>query len=143
MLTACSSALNPSYPTNAPARVYDLDCSGKPAINAPKWSATLSYEQVIKLGDNLELVPFVGTKIESGRFLAIEYLPTEYQPGFMKSNTAITLRNSAVGWSITGFINNIENETTINTAILRPVVPVTYVGLEAPRTYGVRIGFSF
>lgn len=43
----------------------------------------------------------------------------------------------------TGFVNNVENETVIANAGLKPVVDVVYVTLRSPRTYGVRVGYKF
>ncbi|NML06326.1 hypothetical protein [Sphingomonas sp. G-3-2-10] len=46
-------------------------------------------------------------------------------------------------WSLTGFINNIEDVEVLSSGISRPVVQTVYVSLRPPRTYGVRASFKF
>lgn len=141
--TTCTSTPDSSLPLTAPARLFLLDCSGKQAINAPEWSAVLNYDHTFELGGDYSLVAQVGTKLEASRYLNIEYLPGQRQGAYRKSNASLTLRGPAEQWSISAFIDNIEDRTTVNQAIVRPIVNSIYVGLEPPRTYGLRARVGF
>ncbi|MDZ4364852.1 MAG: hypothetical protein U0943_15930, partial [Brevundimonas sp.] len=38
------------------ARFFDVDCSGKPTVNSPKWALNLGYERTFELTGDLNLV---------------------------------------------------------------------------------------
>ena len=141
--TACSATptVDPRFPLNPPATTFLIDCSGKPQINSPKWSLNLGYEHRISLDASSELVAGARTKVESSRFLSPEYLPEQKQGGYRTSDIYLTLDKG--NWSLTAFVNNVENKTVYAGTSLRPVYPVVFNILRAPRTYGVRAGFAF
>lgn len=141
--TTCVATPNPSVVLPGAGRAFTIDCSGKPQINTPEWSVNLSYEHVFPLGADHNLAVGGRTKIEASRFLSIEYLPEERQDGYMQSDLYVTLANPDKRWSLTAFVNNVENETVYAGTSLRPVLPVVYNILRPPRTYGVRAAFSF
>lgn len=124
------------------ARFYTTDCSGFQTINSPKWSLAAGYEHRFEL-DTLNLTAGVRTRIEGSRWLSLNYLPEMQENGYMSSDLYLTLENADRTWSVTGFVNNVENETVIANAGLKPVVDVVYVTLRSPRTYGVRVGYKF
>lgn len=123
------------------ARFYDIDCSGKPAVNAPEWSFNLGYERTFPLGASYDLILGARTNIETSRFLNSNFRIEEKQDGFMMSDAYMTLR--AEGWSVTGFVNNIEDAEVLARAGARPVLDFPVGTLRPPRTYGVRVGFDF
>lgn len=141
--TACATSVDPTFPRPPGQTAFVVDCSGKSQINTPEWSANLGYEHVFPLGDTMDLTFGARTKIESSRFLAIDYLPEEKQDSYMTSDLYLTLRGTRSKWSITGFVNNVENETVYAGTSLRPVYPAVFNILRPPRTYGVRAGFEF
>jgi iron complex outermembrane receptor protein len=124
------------------ARFYSTDCSGQQTINSPKWTLNLGYQHRFDLGD-MDLTVGADTQIQSSRYLSINYLPEMRQGSFMMSNAFITLENPKQRWSITGYINNIEDAEVLSNAGLKPIVDVVYVALRPPRTYGVRLGYKF
>lgn len=131
---------NPGTPI--PSRLFDIDCSGSPTINSPEFSLNLGYDHEIPVGD-LVLVLGGRTRIESSRFTNIEYLPEQKQGGYMTSDAYVTLEGPDKTWSLTGFINNIEDETILGGTVVRPVLQTVYSVLRPPRTYGVRASFNF
>ena len=131
---------NPGTPN--PARLFDIDCSGFPTINSPKWSANIGYEQEVPLGD-LTLVLSARTRLESSRYTNIDFLPEQQQGSYMMSDAHVTLEGPGKRWALTGFVNNIEDETVIGGAFQRPVLQTVYVTLRPPRTYGVRGSVRF
>ena len=140
--TACAATRNASLPVAAPAALYAVDCAGFPSINAPKWTANIGYAHDFRIGDLL-LTPSVRTRIETSRFLAIDYLPEERQGAYRSSDLSLTLAGPDDRWSITGFVNNVEDRTIRASAAQRGIIPLIYSALRPPRTYGVRAGFNF
>lgn len=133
---------NPGVPQNV-SRLFRIDCSGKQAINSPDWTANFAYEHTFDVGRGFELVAGARTRIEAGRFLAIEYLPEIYQDGFTSSDAFLTLEAPDDRWSVTAFVNNIEDDTVLAGAFVRPVLQTVYANLRPPRTYGVRLTARF
>ncbi|MFV3126940.1 TonB-dependent receptor [Niveispirillum sp. KHB5.9] len=141
--SGCSVTPNTSLPVAAPARLFTIDCSGKPAVNAPKWSLNLTYSHSFTLSPDHDLVLGARSRIESGRFLSIDYRPEQHQGGYMTSDAWLTLDAPGQGWSLTAFVNNIEDKDIYSTSFTRPILNVVYNGLRPPRTYGLRGSVSF
>jgi iron complex outermembrane receptor protein len=139
----CLLTRTSSPPLASPAQPYVVDCSGKPQINSPQWTASLSYERTFELADDRKFIGGLRTRVESGRYLSPEYLPEEYQGAYHTFDAYLTLFGAKDRWSITGFVNNIGNRTVYAGAVLRPIIPVVYDILRPPRTYGVRLGFHY
>jgi iron complex outermembrane receptor protein len=142
--TACSTTATvvPGFTLPPPGTTFLVDCSGRPQINTPKWSLNLGYERTFELSSSLELLFGARTRIESGRFLSPEYLPEERQDGYMQSDLFLTLKSDR-RWSVTAYVNNLEDETVYAGSSLRPVFPVVFNILRAPRTYGLRAAVEF
>ena len=143
-ISGCAVAPSGAFPTlPLPARAYQIDCSGKPQINSPKLIVNLSYEHTFSLTDALGLAVGARTRIQSSRYLSPEYRPEENQGAFMKSDAYVTLANSAAKWSLTAFVNNLEDKTTLAGVGPAPVTAAIYAVLSPPRTYGLRGSVSF
>jgi iron complex outermembrane recepter protein len=140
---ACPATLVTSLPVAAPARIFTVDCSGKPAINAPKWTINLGYEHTFAITTGFELTAGVRTRFETSRYLSIEYLDEQRQKSYAMSDVFLTLEPESEAWSLTGFVNNIQDETVYATSIPRPILGAVYNGLRPPRTYGVRATARF
>ncbi len=141
--SGCTVTPNSSLPVAAPARLFTVDCSGKSAVNAPKWSLNLSYSHTFEISADLDLILGARSRIESGRFLSIDYRPEQYQDGYMTADAWATLEAPGQGWSVTGYVNNLTDEDVYSTSITRPILNVVYNGLRPPRTYGLRGSVSF
>ncbi|MDB5577583.1 MAG: TonB-dependent receptor plug [Bradyrhizobium sp.] len=139
----CSVAPSATVPLNAPAKLFNVDCSGRPGINAPRWSANVGYQHRFALGD-YALVASARSRVESGRYLTLEYLEESRQGSFTSTDASLTLEAPGAKWSITGFVNNIEDSTVLSgSSGVRPFLNVTYTSLRPPRTYGVRASFRY
>lgn len=124
------------------ARFYDIDCSGKPTVNSPKWAVNVGYQHSFRLGGDMALVAGVRSNIESSRFMNSNYRPEEKQDGFMMSDAFLTLEGPQDKWSVTAFVNNIEDKEVLARAGTRPILDFPVGTLRPPRTYGVRVGFN-
>jgi iron complex outermembrane receptor protein len=121
-----------------------VDCSGRPLVNAPKWVFNLGYEHSFQLGDHGKLIAAADTRIEASRYLSLDFLELGRQGSYMMSNARLTYESPSGNFSLTGFINNIEDELVFANSLQSPAKPgVIYNQLRPPRTYGVRAGFRF
>ncbi|CCA90383.1 TonB-dependent receptor [Novosphingobium sp. PP1Y] len=124
------------------ARFFDIDCSGKPTVNSPRWSANVGYEHTFDLGGDMELIAGLRSNIESSRFLNANFRDVEKQGAFMMSDAYLTLEGPEGRWTVTAFINNIEDEEVLARAGSRPILDFPIGTLRPPRTYGARLGFK-
>lgn len=131
---------NPGTPI--PSRLFDIDCSGFPTINSPEFSLNMGYDHEVPVGE-LTLVLGARTRIESSRYTNVEYLPEQKQGGYMTSDAYVSLEGPDKRWSLTAFVNNIEDETILGGTVVRPVLQTVYAVLRPPRTYGVRASINF
>lgn len=130
-----------------------------PRINLPRWSGTVKAEQVFGLGSGT-IVLAGDMHFESGTNLrpvaAANARVGDYRSAFATLNASLTWNLPGDAISITGFINNIENEAVIGTGtgsgnvgpgtFYRPstnAADARMVTLQAPRTYGVRVSARF
>ncbi len=124
------------------ARFYDIDCSGKPTVNSPKWALNMGYEHTFEMSDAINFVLGARGNIESSRFMNSNFRPEERQDGFATADAYATLE-SRDGWNLTAFINNITDEVILARAGTRPILDFPVGTLRPPRTYGVRVGYNF
>ena len=133
----------------APARAvpggffFDTDCAGQDALNSPEWSVNLGYEHTFEFDNGMDLVAGARTTIESSRYLDVSYVPEARQAGYMVTDAFVTLKGPENRWSLTAFVNNIEDEEILANVGLRPVLDIPYGVLRPPRTYGLRAAVHF
>jgi iron complex outermembrane receptor protein len=126
------------------ARIFDVDCSGRPLVNAPEWALNLAYEHSFDLGASGRILAGADTRIESSRFLSIDYLDMGRQDSYMMSNAHLTWESESSGLAVTAFVNNIEDELVFSNSLQSPAKPGTiYNQIRPPRTYGVRATVRF
>jgi len=125
------------------ARFYDTDCSGKPTVYSPKWTLNLDYAHTFDLGHGLKLIAAARTAIKSDFYLNVSFQENEKQAAYRMSDANLTLEGGEGRWSLSGFVNNIEDRAVLVRAGNRPILNVSYGTLAPPRTYGMRFGYHF
>ena len=138
----CPSTFVP--PPNGP--VFSIDCSGRPELMTPKWTVNLGAEQTMPLPNGGDLVLGVNTRHESSRYTNLSYAPFTVVAGYWRTNATLTYNTPDRRFSVTGFVNNIENNATpeaVGTGLNFPGIPLLPVTLKPPRTFGVRVGAHF
>ncbi|NWG52978.1 MAG: TonB-dependent receptor [Hydrogenophilaceae bacterium] len=126
------------------ARIFDVDCTGRPLANAPEWTLNAGYEHRFELGGAGRIIAAVDTRLEDERFLSIDYLPEGTQGSYMMSNLRVTWENEPGDLAVTGFLNNIENELVFSNSLQSPAKPgVVYNQIRPPRVAGVRLSMRF
>ncbi|MEC3947864.1 TonB-dependent receptor [Sphingobium sp. HWE2-09] len=121
---------------------FRVNCSGQRPPNAPKWTLNLSGQQKVPL-ESGELVFDARAHYQSRTLIGLEFLPVETQPGYWLADAAITYNGPDRRFYISGFINNMFNETVKSQIFPTPGTQFYGTTLRPPRTYGVRAGFAF
>ena len=138
----CPSTFVP--PPNGP--VFSIDCSGRPELMTPKWTANLGAEQTLPLSNGGDFVLGVNTRYESSRYTNLSYAPFTVVPGYWRTNATLTYNTPDRRFSVSGYVNNIENKAVpeaVGTGLTFPTIPLLPVTLKPPRTFGLRVGAHF
>tara|TARA_R110000751_G_scaffold2018_8_gene9006 strand:+ start:364606 stop:367188 length:2583 start_codon:yes stop_codon:yes gene_type:complete len=139
-VTACETTQQPIDPATGKGS-YIVDCSGKQALNSPKWSANAGVEQTVELG-GVKLVGTFDGRYRGSREVGFNYIPQSRVGSDLTLDASLTLSELYDQWSITAFVRNLTDEAVPTTTQLGSgnIVGVNY---QPPRTYGVRARFNF
>lgn len=124
-----------------PARSFTIDCSGKPALNAPDWTINLGVQQTVELRD-FELIASVDGRYRSDRVVGFNYLPTGNSGDDLTIDASLSLVPHVQGVTATLFLRNLTNQA-MRSLYQLGAANVASVTLEPPRTYGIRVGYEF
>ncbi len=140
-ITTCGTSPTTQTVNGSTVAVYAVDCSGKDALNSPKWSINVMGEQTVPLGDYKLVLQ------ADGRYRTRAEIDGAFNPFLSADSTftadaSITFGPEDDQWYVTGFINNIGDERRLSTVSLVTNVNAFVTTYEAPRTYGLRVGFK-
>jgi iron complex outermembrane receptor protein len=128
------------------ARIWAVDCAGKPAINAPRWNATIGYQHDFRLDGNGTVTAAAEVYLSSSYQTAYDYAPQQMQGGYHMTNLRLTYTPSHGWWSLTGYVNNVENQAVVTSGYQ----PAQGLGagyntesIRPPRLYGVRVRVAY
>ncbi len=121
---------------------FTVDCSGKPAINSPRWSLNFGGEQVVPFGA-YQVVLSADTQYRSGRYVGFEYISPEYVDHSWASNAQISIGAKDGRYVLAAFIRNVENNRFSTYATPVPGSNLIVSLPSAPRTYGLRLSGRF
>lgn len=140
-ITTCKNT-QIGYDGNPATRAqYVIDCSGRDALNAPRWTITGGIEQTAELG-RLKLIGTFDGRYRSSRELGFNYVPGGRAPGVLTLDASLTLRPDTANWFVTGYVRNLTDRV-IRATYQLGAGNIAGSALEPPRTYGVRIGYNF
>ena len=146
LLTASTAGPVPNFATNfctiTRTTIYTIDCSGAPALFSPKWSFNVSAEQTIKL-DGFKLIAAGGTRWRGDFYAATSYQPWVISKAAFQSDASLTLTPDSDRWSVTAFVNNIEDKRRISQSNVNATLSTQSAIASAPRSYGIRLGAKF
>ena len=143
-VVGCPIALTNQTGAAAAARIYNVTCTGRPLTNAPKFAANFGYEHTFDLGERGRVILAADTRVESSRYVSIDYVSESKQDAYMMSNARLTYETASGKLALTAFINNIENELVYSNSLQSPAkAGVFYNQLRPPRTFGVRATTRF
>lgn len=139
--TTCGYAPTTQVVNGTTLALFQIDCSGKPAFNSPRWSFNLNAEQTIPL-DTFQIVLQAGTRYRSASYSTADYLPYLRSDSNFVSDASITFSDNDERMFLSLYVRNIEDSRrqlggTANSGGL------VVSAVEQPRTYGLRIGGKF
>ncbi len=141
LVTSCAVRPDTRVAT-PPTRLFVVDCSGKPGVYSPRWTANLNYEHRFPIGE-MSLAAGARSRLESSAWLNLDYLDYQKRGAYTMSDAYLTLSAPGERWSIGGYVNNIENSAVRAGGLTRPIINATILTLRPPRTYGARVGYKF
>jgi iron complex outermembrane receptor protein len=127
---------------------FQLDCSGRRVLQLPRWVLSASLQQRIPLGSDGAIVLDASSRYESARETSLSYLPETRVGDYTRSDASISYESADDVFSASLFVRNIEDDAVI----VRVQPGRTYsranggllgANYQAPRTYGVRLGFRY
>jgi len=124
-----------------PIRSFDIDCSGKQALLSPKWTLNFGVDQTVELGE-VDLTGSFGARYRTSRELGFNFLPTGQSGDDWTLDASLSIEPKSLPVSFLLFVRNFTNEKMRST-YQAGAGNVTSFTLEAPRTYGVRVGYKF
>jgi iron complex outermembrane receptor protein len=115
-----------------------VDLSGEHLDRAPTSTASLGYTHHFPLASGGEFTAMVGSRYSSAYFISDLTENIRYrQPSFHKSDASIGYSDAGGHWTLQVYVKNIEDDVKIESR-----VPGGFF-ISDPRTYGVRLGYSF
>lgn len=125
----------------SPTRSFNVDCSGKRALFSPKWTLNFGVDQTVEVGE-VNVVGSFGARYRTDRELGFNYLPTGHSGDDWTLDASLSIEPEHFPATVLLFVRNFTNET-LRSTYQAGAGNVTSYTLEAPRTYGVRVGYKF
>ena len=126
-------------PTGA---LFTVNCSGRPALNSPKWTVNLGAQQVVPIGES-QIVLSADTQYRSSRYTGFDYIPQEFVDHSWVSNASISFGAKDGKFTIGAFVRNIENNRPQIYGTPVPGSNLIVSIIAPPRTYGLRASTRF
>jgi iron complex outermembrane receptor protein len=141
-ITSCGYSPTTQSVNGSNLNVFRIDCSGKSAFNAPKWSFSAGIQQTVPLNEH-KVVLNADTRYRSSSEVESTFSPFMRAESNFVSNASITFAPQDDRWFISAFVNNFTDSRRLVGASLASSVNLYTGSYEPPRTYGVRVGGSF
>ena len=121
-----------------------IDCSGFQMPRAPKWSGAATYAHTFDLARGDTVVLDGTAQFASSRWLGFDYVAPERADGYVTFDANLTYTAPDERWSVAAYVRNIGNEAVYTGAGVHAFAPpLTYATIAPPRTYGVRLRYTF
>jgi iron complex outermembrane receptor protein len=120
---------------------YLIDCSGKPLSQAPRFSATLGFNQAFDLGSHGTLTPGFSTHFETSSLASqtMDYVAALEQSTWTITDMFLSYGSSSDKWRLQAYVNNVGDKAVKTNGASQPTTPTVYfANILPPRTYGLR-----
>jgi len=121
---------------------YTINCAGLTAQQSPKWAANVGLQQSVNLG-SYSLTGVISTHYQTASTVGFEMNAVERQGPYAESNVSITLTPGDERWSVTAFVNNLQDHRPYGTAFYNSVINVYGASVGPPRIFGVRAAMKY
>jgi len=119
---------------------------GKRLEDAPRWKTSLFASYQAELGSHGTLTPVLKTTWTDDYVLRPYDLPADRVGSYTRTDVRLVWRSERERFSVEAFAENLEDEVVyvrnVTTGEFSGSMPAS-LGLLPPRTYGLRIGFSW
>lgn len=123
---------------------YTADYSGNRLPRSPDVTMTLGYQHVFDLDSGATVTPRIQGHYESGKYYHYTNLESSWQGKYATGDATVTYVSADGNWTVMGYVRNITDRLVyVDMEPTSSDFSVAYVNLNAPRTYGVRIGLKF
>jgi iron complex outermembrane recepter protein len=127
--------------------VPGVNLAGEQLNRSPEWALSLGWVHNIPLANEAKVVFGVHSRWSDEYVILSSALRANFrQPSFTKTDVSVGYHAGDDRWYVDAFCKNLEDEVTIGNAgvaIAFPGLGDGEVAISAPRTYGVRIGYTF
>jgi iron complex outermembrane recepter protein len=131
-------------PATFTGTAYRVNCSGRQAINAPKWTISAGLQQVLSFSKDGKLTFNADVRYQSSAFTGFEQLVGMEQKAFTVVDLQLAYAFPGDKLSVAAFGNNITDEEVVGYSTPHNFGRGLIVNsLRPPRTYGVRVGYKF
>lgn len=139
---------NQGCPVTVLAGSYDVNCSGKDLVNAPRLVLQGGIDQTIPLANGGNLVASVLERYESSRQTYLSYLRETKAPHYNRTDLSLTYNSPDRRWALQLWVQNLENKAVIDIVNPGRGYKISSGGLlneslQPPRTFGARGTFNF
>jgi iron complex outermembrane recepter protein len=127
------------------ANTVPSDASGNTLPNAPEWILTLGYDHVWQVGAGT-LTGSIFTRYKDDYYNSVFNYQDSQQDSYTQTDVSLEYVTGNGNWSVQAYGRNLENELPINYMNFISAGPTNddfnWV-FGAPRTYGLRVAYTF
>jgi iron complex outermembrane recepter protein len=123
--------------------LWTVNCDGKQAIRAPKFSGSVGYRHAQPLNSGAHLIFDLRAQFASSTFVAIDYRDASKQDAYTTGDASLSYEAPGAAWSVGVWGRNISNKAISTNSFTSPFTLVNYTQLKAPRTVGLNASFKF
>ena len=127
------------------ANTVPSDASGNTLPNAPEWIFTLGYDHVWNVGAGT-LTGSVFSRYKSDYYNSVFNYKDSQQDAYTQTDVSLEYQTGNGNWSVLAYARNLEDEQPINFMNFISAGPANddfnWV-FGAPRTYGLRVSYTF
>lgn len=121
-----------------------VNCSGKPFSRAPKWNEVVAFDHTFHLPGDATLVFDANAHFVSSSYIAVDYIPAEYQKDYALVDLSLTYAPRHNVWSVQAYVRNVGDKAVITGGFQQPFIPgLVYTTVGPPRTYGGTFNYHF
>ena len=133
--TGCRTSL-------ASATLVNVNCSGKPAFNAPRYTLNFGAEQTLEVR-GYKLTGLIDTQYQSTRYVGFDYQPAQLAPSVWTTNVQLSISPDRGAWTTAVYVRNLEDLRFLLGAPNFSAGSYLSSVTSPPRTYGVRVSLKY
>jgi iron complex outermembrane receptor protein len=115
--------------------------AGDDLPGAPSLTQRINYSHVFDLGDEGTITSDLQFSHQSVSYQSFANSIATKVPDYTRSDFIVRYQSLSKSYFVEAFVNNIENRLIVQSVIPISGVAITY--FNAPRTFGVRLGFHY